>query len=670
MNKNFRFFTFLLAILMSFILSGCPATTQTGTPPSTGSIPVTTAPTGSSASQYDEAYITALTGRLEDAKSAAIENYDAAWTVVFEDLHAIYSSDMLESLIFAEEAKMQAILTERTAALSQMIDELQNMDQLDAAAVAAKVTEAEQMLSENYHDYGAVIRYSGNADGISCTDAEHYQICAKCNALKWSKGEHRWYYVRDRLDHQMCCQQCTETAPVAQHNTNEQGRCAECNYLQNANILIIENIEGESAALSGMLDSSHSLTVANVHNPAELPASVEALQVYDEVILCNIANADLPAGFDQLLHTYVYDLGGSLFTVGGDNAYDPEDMGGTTYQDMLPVDIANYVPSLGVMIIIDRSGSMSYTENPNDFSKLDAAKEGAKACLEALTEHDCVGIMSLGDIDFDCIEMIPQPEQDKILASIDSIQGGGGTILSDALEVAGRKLNALSGVERKHIIIVTDGEFDARDQERYLYAFEENAKNGITTSIVGIQCPNAVRQKMMLILEEYAGGSADNFHSVIDLSTTGSFLREDLERPELREISYESFIPTIDPTHPIAANIGELPALSGFYGSKLKADADAILTKGNLPLYAQWQYGKGTVGSFMCDLNGTWSTDFINAEEGSALINSIVSHLANSTQSDTEAPDETPEPNQVFALFPSMIPSAWIPDNSLLRIIR
>lgn len=652
MNRNIRILSFLLVIMMAFTLTGCPATMPSGPLLSTGTMPSVTAPTGTTAPQYDEAYITALIERLEEAKSTALENYDAAWDVVFEDLHASYPSEALETLIPAEEEKMQAILADRTDKLNNYIDALQNADQTDAATVA----EAEALISEEHHAFNEPTYYSGNTPGVSCAEADRYQLCANCNALKWSKGEHSWYYARNRFDHQMRCQRCEETKEASQHNTNEQGRCADCNYLLNANILIIESIEGESAAILDMLDGTHTLTVANTSG--QLPTSAEAMQVYDEVILCNVSNTDLPTTFIQILRSYVYDLGGSLLTVGGDNACDPADMQGTVYQEMLPVDMTNHVPSLGVMIIIDRSGSMLNPDAPFETSRLYAAKEGTKTCLDALTENDYVGVMSMGDNYEDDVEMFPRTQREEIMAAIDGIQSGGGTILSPALEMAGRKLNALTEVDNKHIIIITDGMIDERDTELSKYALQKNAKNGITTSIIGIQWANIAQQVWRIFLEEHAGNPADFFYHVSDLSTITSVMPAHFERPELRKVNDESFIPAIDMDHPIATNISQLPALGGFYGSVLKSGAEAILTKGNNTLYAQWQYGNGTVGSFMCDLNGTWSANFIQADEGITLIGNIVSHLANET-----TPVETPAATQHSA----PISPAWLPDNSPLK---
>lgn len=407
-------------------------------------------------------------------------------------------------------------------------------------------------------------------------------------------------------------------------------------------ILIIESIADESKSLCDMLREELNVTVVNVQDKQKMPSTLHQLRAYDEVILCNISYDDMPEGFEEILYQYVHDIGGGLFTICGNeedvnpyddnwtaNAYTREDMlNSKYYKDMLPVDIIEYTPPVGVMIIIDRSGSMydPLSGQPESASKLGAAKEGAKACLDALTERDYVGVMSLGSEDREEIEMTPRPEYGKIYAAIDKVTGPGSTRLSDSLESAGRKLRALSAVERRHIIIVTDGGFDEPDKEHYQAAFKENAKYGITTSIIGIQCSNEIQAQMKILLEEYAGCSADNFHLVTDISTLGTVMRKDLEVPEIKEVNYETFRPTMTGTNSITSGIAAeaIPTLDGFYGVKLKENAQAILMGEYTPVYAQWKYGKGTVGTFACDLNGTWSKDFIENATGETLINNIV----------------------------------------------
>ena len=424
-------------------------------------------------------------------------------------------------------------------------------------------------------------------------------------------------------------------------------------------ILIIESIDSESDNLTEMLKEENNVTVLNSADVDRLPKTVTELRAYDEVILCNVANEDLPEGFIDILYSYVYDFGGGLFTVCGAeegaapgsenwtaNAYTREDMNKTKYQEMLPVEIIDYTPPAAVMIIIDTSGSMYTPGEDLSKSKLGYAIQGAESCLNALTERDYVGIMTLATNFTEEIKLTPRPQRDKIISAIgqleeNAINGlvGGGTIFSAALERAGKDLSAMTQVEKKHIIIVTDGEPAQDDEEDYKYWFTENAKLGITTSIVGIECSSTAIRRMKDILVDYAGMTEDNFHDVKDVEDTPGVMYEDLNVKEIKETNYEEFDIKVNITSSSILNGIELKgsyipvdeennlSLEGFYGVKLKNDATAILGAPYTPLYAEWQFGKGKVGTFACDLSSTWSTAFVNSEEGTKLINNIVKSL-------------------------------------------
>jgi len=410
-------------------------------------------------------------------------------------------------------------------------------------------------------------------------------------------------------------------------------------------LLVIESIKDESKSFCGMLREEMNVDVINVFDNEKMPTTVDELRAYDEIVLCNIANADMPKGFDELLYSYVYDYGGGLFTICGNkedsnpndelfeaNAYTEDDMYGTLYQKLLPVEIIEYTPPTAVMIIIDRSGSMhGSNKDPNaEDTKLAYAKLGAEACLDALTERDYVGIMTLGEVPTFELELTPRPQKDKIINAITGIMPGGkGTIFSSAIERAGKELAALSGVERKHIIIVTDGEPSTDDAPRYAEWLAENAKLGITTSVVGIQCTDEAVKRMENMLVEYAQMKASNFHDVEDIKAVPQAMREDLKAPEIKQVNYETFQPTVKGDSSITSGIlGEgVPTLDGFYGVKTKPGAQTILMGTYTPVYAQWMLGKGRVGTFACDLNGTWSADFVASPDGAVIINNIIQAL-------------------------------------------
>lgn len=424
-------------------------------------------------------------------------------------------------------------------------------------------------------------------------------------------------------------------------------------------VLVIESITDESSSLCEMLNDELKVTVLNVDDKENMPKTVDELRMFDEIILCNVSNDDLRGisknifgeeayeknkdSFAEMLYTYVHDFGGGLFTVCGNeddgnpndekwtaNAYDRKDMFGSIYQEMLPVEIINYTPPVAVMIIIDSSGSMHDPANVEGYetSKLYYAKQGAQASLDALSERDYVGIMSLSDTYVEYLELTPRPQRDKIIAAIEEVGGGGGTIFSSSIERAGKALSALTNVEKRHIIIVTDGEPASDDEERYEYWLEENAKLGITTSIVGIGCTPSGANKMKDALVKHAGMTEDNFYNVAneDVQKIPTLMYEDLKAPEIKEVNYTQFQPTIATHTSITQGIKEedIPTLDGFYGVKIKEGAKTILAGPYTPIYSQWQFGKGTVGTFACDLNGSWSSDFVGDDVANSIINNII----------------------------------------------
>lgn len=432
------------------------------------------------------------------------------------------------------------------------------------------------------------------------------------------------------------------------HVMDLQNRCTECEYELIANILIVESIYNESQNVKHLIDRRHTVTVVNTNDPASLPDSIDALALYDEVILVNVANDDMPDGFDELLYTYVTELGGSLLTVCGNepddnptddqwtaNAFTRHDMYGTLYQELLPVEIINYTPPTAVVFVVDTSGSM-YAPNggiPYEESKLYAVEQAITNALDALTERDYVAIISMDDRSYEILPLTSITQRSEILATIKSLPEkvtGGGTVASPAIERAGKMLSEHSDSINKHIVLITDGEFSHDDIEAVQYHTKHNTDIGITMSIFGINCTASASMQMKHLLLNY--GHSQLFYDVTNIQQLPTVMRESLEIPLFKETQYWSFIPQISLDDPIVSEIDptSMPVLYGFYGSKLKEGAEMILYGPFAPIYARWQTGKGTVGSFMCDLNGTWSTDFLNSNEGYTILKNIIADLLNS----------------------------------------
>lgn len=432
-------------------------------------------------------------------------------------------------------------------------------------------------------------------------------------------------------------------------------------------VLIIEQEAGESEALAELLEQDgfdYEVDILNLKTAEELPGTVDFFREYDQVILNNIANEDIePIGLDLLLNSFVHDYGGGLFTVGGSDstgkahAYNRLDMLNTVYQQMLPVEVINYTPPVGVVIIIDISGSMGSADEVG--SAVYWAKEGAIACLSALTPRDYIGVMTLGSTYGAELPMTPYTStyESYIRTTIRNINGTGGTVYSDSIKRAGQMLSrgSLPNVDRRHIIIVSDG-MPGEKPEVYLQATKDNYDlNGITLSFVGIDvAAGSTVEENMLELVETGHGRYHNVSSG-NLSKLTNEMHDDLNADAIKEMVDEPFHPQVNNTlSPTLRGVwyGSVEndedgfinrafnaRLGGFYGVKARKGADVILMGNNeVPLYAQWKYGEGMVGCFMSDLNGTWSSEFLADPDAQRFIFNVVANLM---------PTEAIRPNEI-----------------------
>ncbi len=404
------------------------------------------------------------------------------------------------------------------------------------------------------------------------------------------------------------------------------------------NILILEGKEGEGAKLAAMLGENFSVTdLSFAEDLAEVPRTIQEMAEYEQIILVNVAYSDMPAGFEKMLNEYVYDLGGGLFTVGGSlddqggqkvpHAYNRNDIASSTYfKQMLPVNAIDFTPPIAVMIVVDASASMS-------MGKLDAAKEGAEGCLDALSDRDFCGVMSFQTRASEEVEILPVTNKDTIRDTIKHIAGEsgahGGTIFSDAIMRAGRALSVINNVERKHIILVTDGN-PGDPYDVYSAYIQDNVDDEITMSIVTINNEDAALTEQMINAATLGGGKYYNVKPS-EMHKIPETMRNDLALEAIEEINYgEPFHPTIKDRTPAVAGIENgfvIPELTGYYGTVAKKDASVPLMGEYVPIYAEWQYGKGNVGSFMCDLSGIWSQTFMEDVVGKTIILNIVNSI-------------------------------------------
>ena len=406
------------------------------------------------------------------------------------------------------------------------------------------------------------------------------------------------------------------------------------------NILILEGKQDNGKALKELLGEKYNVVSLSFDKDlTAIPATIEELVDYEQIILVNVAYSDMAkvGGFEETLNRYVYELGGGLLTVGGENdivggtqvphAYNRNDIANSTYfKQMLPINAIDYTPPIAVMLVIDTSASMSG-------GRLPAAVQGAEACLDSLNDRDFCGVMTFATRSSEAVQVLPVSQRENLLEIIrdidsDDSSASGGTIFSDAIMRAGLALSVIDNVERKHIIMVTDGN-PGDTYETYIKYVEDNMASGITMSIITVGNIDSGLSKKMTDTATAGGGKFYNIKEGA-YETIPELMQQDLALEAIAEIEFgEEFFLTIKDRTSIVYGIEEnaIPTLSGYYGTVVKNGATVPLMNKYVPIYAQWQYGKGNVGSFMCDLNGLWSGKFMADVVGQAIIFNMIDSI-------------------------------------------
>ncbi len=423
-------------------------------------------------------------------------------------------------------------------------------------------------------------------------------------------------------------------------------------------ILVIESYENQSEQIKELF-SDYKVTVFGIED-SELPVTADELREYDEVILNNISNSDLKKkkGLDEALQRYVSEYGGAMFTVGGNeqqkdengknvsHSYNRSDLKGSILQTMLPVEAVDYTPPLGLYVIIDVSGSMD-SDNGGGITKKQAACDTAMSIVKddsCLSERDYCGIMTLSD-DYEAetpkpVSMLNQSELRSAIVRIREGKDGGGTMFGPAINGAAQQLSALKNshvIEKMHIIVITDGgagDFTATEESSYKSYKDiatDWAAKGVTISFVGVDANERDVEDMKSVAEacnEIANDTVGKVYNaqVEDLTIQ---IKGDIKVPSIKEVEEKEFVPTLEPNTNYTRILSQddMPTLGGFYGTKAKSGTTVLSGDYNVPIYSEWRYGKGMVGSFMCDLQGIWSEKMLADENGQKLIKTIANKL-------------------------------------------
>src|SRR5579859_4332442 len=345
---------------------------------------------------------------------------------------------------------------------------------------------------------------------------------------------------------------------------------------------------------------------ADVVDPTGLPSELPALSAYVSVILVDVPASQLTQRQMTAVQTYVRDLGGGLVAVGGPSSYGVGGYFKTPLEETLPVDMQikdqKRRPSLTLVFIIDKSGSMS--ETSGGVTKVELAKEAAIRSLDLLAPTDKVGVIAFDDAASWVVPITSLDQHDAIVHGIGTIRASGGTSIMAGVRAASLVLPGDSS-NVKHIILLTDGGADPTGIADLVRQMHD--QNNITFSTVG------VGQDAAAFLPDLAKAGGGIYHFTADPASIPAIFTEETTLATRSYIIEEEFTPQTASDSPILAGITTLPSLLGYIGTTAKDSAQTILISDQKdPILASWQYGLGRAVAWTSDATGRWSKNWVS----------------------------------------------------------
>ena len=393
------------------------------------------------------------------------------------------------------------------------------------------------------------------------------------------------------------------------------------------NVLLAEGSGGDGAELRKMLESAG--MKVHVIPAAMLSEQAAELMAYHAVALVNADADQMTDGQFRALDEAVRVLGVGLAVFGGDSSYALGGYRGSELEKMLPVsmDVKNRadLPSTALVIAIDKSGSMS--ESSWGMTRLQLAREAACSALEVLTARDSAGVIAFDDAGKWVVPLSPVTDTAAMQDKVRTIRIGGGTAFFSPLKMAQEALmNAKA--QYKHLIFLTDGEAGDTGYEGIV---KEMASRGITvtTVAVGDGADTAGMRKLAELGNGrmYFAGPFDSLPKIFTKETmmiSGSYVQN------------RTFTPAV--TDSTMTDFDGFPVLNGYLASTEKPLATVSLCSDRRdPVLAWWQYGAGKVVCWTSDVQGGWSSSFLNWEEAPAFFGGMVSFVLPQQSRGTDA---------------------------------
>ena len=379
-------------------------------------------------------------------------------------------------------------------------------------------------------------------------------------------------------------------------------------------VLVVEGIPDSGADLINALTATG--FKVNTVAPYQFPTSLQALLGYETIVLVDVDIDSLSVDSIERMKIAVGDLGHGLVVIGGEQSFTIGGYHESTLEDIIPVfadvPLREDRSQAALLLVIDKSASMGYSDPVGSQTKIDMTKMAATGVLDEFKTGDFLGILAFDTTSFwvvDLQEVGDLDQREAIKVEISKLKADGGTNLYKAMDRAYIALSNLP-VQKKHIIVLTDGNSLAGDFGSLISRIDEAE---ITVSTIGVG-EGANRDLMMMLSEEADG----RFYLIDDSVEIPRIVINETLVGVQDAVIEKSFQPNIVVSDPMLGNFESyFPRLEGYIVTRPKDGGRVIVTSDiGDPILAKWQYGLGRVVSWMSDSQGRWTTALNTSEEG------------------------------------------------------
>jgi Ca-activated chloride channel family protein len=369
-------------------------------------------------------------------------------------------------------------------------------------------------------------------------------------------------------------------------------------------ILYIEGRSESADYLHGVLEGEG--IEVRLSTPGEAPLLLEELDTYAAIILSDVEASTMTPVEMEALAVYVQELGGGFVLVGGESVYGEDGYSGTAIEEILPVKFNLEKPSVALIIVLDKSGSMGG-------EKLELAKEASKAAVDVLQDDHRIGIVAFDYDHYWPVDLQEADNREDINRRISRIIAGGETNIYPALEEAYTALIDVDA-EVKHVILLSDGRSLPEDFEELALRMSEESMT-VTTVAVG----NGADRELLANISIWGGGRTyfmedanrvpQVFTDEAELATQGTLVEKSFQPVVLKQV--EAFK---------GIDFSTSPPLLGYVSTLGKETAEILLESDiEKPILARWQYGLGKTVAFTSDVKDRWAAEWLDWDGYSKL---------------------------------------------------